>query len=193
MSHNRCHHSVGCFIYWVHVTSLTCKANVQSTETSPTRIDIVYTQSQVKGRFHWRLSIENFLLALSLEPVTFRPRSSLICSCVASLQNLAVSWHLTVGSLSICQYSGEPLCSSHQRVCPEYSPDFPRSWMPWKSFTPICLAYMLTQWSLALVFASSTPEFPRSLPSKYYLGPILLNLSNDLFFFFLVFSMKFDW
>ena len=33
----------GSFIYWAHVTSLTCKANVQSTKTSHTWIDFVYT------------------------------------------------------------------------------------------------------------------------------------------------------
>ena len=36
-----CHHPGGSFIYWAHVPSLTSKANVQSTITSQTWIDIV--------------------------------------------------------------------------------------------------------------------------------------------------------
>ena len=40
--------------------------------------------------------------------------------------------------------------------CLEHSPDFPRACTPWKSLPPICLAYMLPQWSPALVFVSST-------------------------------------
>ena len=46
-----CHHTSGSFIYSAHVTSLTCKANVQSINTSHTWIDIVYTNHKRKGRF----------------------------------------------------------------------------------------------------------------------------------------------
>ena len=46
-----CHHPVGSFIILAHATSLTCKENVQSTNTSHPRIDIVYTNHERKGRF----------------------------------------------------------------------------------------------------------------------------------------------
>ena len=72
-----CHHPGGDFFYWAHVTSLTCKVNVQSTTHE---LIIAYTNHKytciILRRFHWQKS----LLAPSFEPVTFRPRSSLICS-----------------------------------------------------------------------------------------------------------------
>ena len=46
-----CHHPGGSFIYWAHVTSLTCKANVQSRHSSLTQIDTVHTNHNRKGRF----------------------------------------------------------------------------------------------------------------------------------------------
>ena len=54
------HHPSGSFIYWAHVTSLACKANVQSTNTYHTWIDIVYTNHKRKGTClmripHWKV------------------------------------------------------------------------------------------------------------------------------------------
>ena len=46
-----CHHRGGSFIYWAQVTSLTCIANVQSTNTYHTRIDNVCTYHKRKGWF----------------------------------------------------------------------------------------------------------------------------------------------
>ena len=39
---------------------------------------------------------------------------------------------------------------------PRFAPRPGQFFMPWKSLLPICLAYMLPQWSPALVFVSST-------------------------------------
>ena len=58
--------------YWAHVTSLTCKANVQPTNTSHTWNDIVLKYHQ--RRFH----CEKSLLAPSFKPVTFQPRSKVL-------------------------------------------------------------------------------------------------------------------
>ena len=45
------HPPVVSFIYWSHVTFLTYKASVQSTNTFPARIDIEYTNLKRKGGF----------------------------------------------------------------------------------------------------------------------------------------------
>ena len=47
-----CHHRGGSFIYWAHVTSLRCKANVQSINTFRTLIDIVFTNHKRKVHFN---------------------------------------------------------------------------------------------------------------------------------------------
>ena len=46
-----CHHLWGSFIFWCLVTSLMCSANLQSTNTSHSWIDIVYTKHKRKGWF----------------------------------------------------------------------------------------------------------------------------------------------
>ena len=45
-----CHHPGG-FFYWALITSRTGKANVQSTNTSHTWIDVVYRNHETKGTF----------------------------------------------------------------------------------------------------------------------------------------------
>ena len=71
----------GSFIYWAHVTSLTCKANAQPTNTtSHTWIDIVFTNQKKKGTFKQKFRSKKSLVARSFKLVNFRHRSSLICS-----------------------------------------------------------------------------------------------------------------
>ena len=63
--------------------------------------------------------------------------------------------------------------------CLEHSPDFCRAGTTWKSLPPICLAYKLPRQSPAW-FCQQHLEFPSSLPSKYYPGPMLLNFSIQM-------------
>ena len=74
------HHPGRSFIDWAHVTSFTFKANLQSTNTSHTWIDIVSTNHKKKGRYLQRFRSEKSLLAPSFESATIRPRSSSLCS-----------------------------------------------------------------------------------------------------------------
>ena len=46
-----CHLHGGSFVYCAYVTSLSCKANVESTNASHTWVDIVYTNHKRKGRY----------------------------------------------------------------------------------------------------------------------------------------------
>ena len=69
----------GSFNYRAHVTSLTCKANVHSTNTSHTWNDIVFTNPRGREDFNGDYLVKS-LLAPSFELVTFRPRSSSISS-----------------------------------------------------------------------------------------------------------------
>ena len=59
-----CHHSGGSFIYWAHVASLTCEANVQSTNSSHSWINFVTLQI-TRGRVDHSI-LERSLLLWSL-------------------------------------------------------------------------------------------------------------------------------
>ena len=65
------------------------------------------------------------------------------------------SWLHTVGPHSSGQYSGGPLCSSHQQAIWNTVQTFPESVRFERVLQPIYLAYMLPQRSTALVFVSS--------------------------------------
>ena len=60
-----CHHLGGYLIYWAHVTSLPCEANVHLTNASHTWIDILYTNHKNNCRYKWRFHSGKSLLATS--------------------------------------------------------------------------------------------------------------------------------
>ena len=64
------------FIYWAHVTYLTCNANVQSIITSETWIDLMCPGDKKKDLYERRFHSENFSLASNFESATFRPSST---------------------------------------------------------------------------------------------------------------------
>ena len=74
-----CHHPGGSFIYWSKVTSVTCKANEESTNATLTWIVCVRI-SRGRVDFNWESGVKRHCQVPSFEPATFRPRFSSLCS-----------------------------------------------------------------------------------------------------------------
>ena len=120
------HHPGVSFINWAHVPSLTCKANVQSTKTSLSWIDIVDTNHKKRGKFPTEIPQWNFLhgtkfwICYLLIQIFLDLQPYLPCSICP------FSWLHLVGSIRVACSLGT---ASQQlpAICPEHSQDFPRA------------------------------------------------------------------
>ena len=116
-----------------------------------------------RGRVHF----EESLLPPSFEPVTFQPRPSSICSRTfftgfghfhGSTQSGTIQVASTLG------YHFAAVTSKLSRSQSRLSQN-PSAWLPKKTGFGFCQQHL---------------ELPSGLPSKYYLGPMLLNFSVEM-------------
>ena len=145
-----------CLTYWAHVTPLTCKAKVQSTNTSHTWIDIVYTNHKRKGAFFMGIPQRRVLAGTEFRTCDHPTQIFFDLQPYLPYRIWPFSWLHMVGPHSSGQYSGGPLCCSCQQAVWSTVQTFPRACTLLKSLPPICLAFMLPQQSPALVFVSNT-------------------------------------
>ena len=113
-----CQHPGGSFIYWVHVTSPTCKANVQSTKTSHAWNDIVSKNHERKKGYilseipQWKVLAGTEFWTCDPPP----PQIFFDLQLHLPYRIWPFSWLHTVEPHWSGQYSGGPLCSSNQQT-----------------------------------------------------------------------------